>query len=81
MGLSFSFISRTAFAGTPITTELSGISFVTPDPAEITELLPIVTPGITETLAPNQQLSPTVIGRACSNPSLRASCATGLAAV
>ena len=74
-------ISRTALAGTPIMSELSGISFVTTEPAEITQLYPIVTPGITETFAPNQQLSPTVIGPAFSKPSFRSPEVSGCDAV
>ena len=35
---------------------------------ELNQLKPMVTPGITETLAPNQQLFPTLIGKAFSSP-------------
>ena len=48
------------FAGTPAIKLFAGISLVTTAPAAITHPAPIVTPGITETLAPNQQLSPTL---------------------
>ena len=58
-------------AGTPATMQLSGISLVTTLPAPMTHPEPMVTPGITDTFAPNQQLSPMVIGQAFSNPSLR----------
>ena len=55
-------------AGTPATKQFSGTSLVTTLPAAITQPAPIVTPCITETFAPNQQLSPTLIGNALSNP-------------
>lgn len=52
------------FAGTPAIRLFSGIFLVTTAPAAITHPAPMVTPGITETLAPNQQLFPTLIGKA-----------------
>lgn len=48
--------------------ELSGISFVTTDPAPMTQPDPMVTPGMTDTLEPIQQLSPMVMGLAFSMP-------------
>ena len=57
------------FAGTPAIKLFAGISLVTTAPAAITHPAPIVPPGITETLAPHQQLSPILIGKAFSNPS------------
>ena len=56
------------FAGTPAIRLLSGIFLVTTAPAAITHPAPMVTPGITETLAPNQQLFPTLTGNAFSKP-------------
>lgn len=56
------------FAGIPAIKLLPGISLVTTAPAAITHPEPMVTPGITETLAPNQQLFPTLIGKAFSSP-------------
>lgn len=47
-------------AGLPTTTELSGISFTTTEPAPIVTLLPIFTPPIITTLAPSETLSPIV---------------------
>ena len=55
----------------PAAKQLSGKSFVTTLPAAITQPFPIVTPGITDTFAPNQQLSPILIGRAFSSPLFR----------
>ncbi|KAI4521844.1 hypothetical protein K523DRAFT_243387, partial [Schizophyllum commune Tattone D] len=46
-------------------------SFVTTAPAPIVQPFPIVTPGKTTTLAPIQQSSPMVIGRAYSMLSRR----------
>ena len=51
-------------AGTPAANESEGISLVTTLPAPITQLSPIVTPGHTTTLAPNQQSFPMVTGLA-----------------
>ena len=58
-------------AGTPATKQLSGMSLVITLPAAITQPFPIVTPGMTDTFAPNQQLSPTLIGSAFSSPLFR----------
>ena len=55
-------------AGTPAAIALSGRSSVTTLPAAMTHPLPMVTPCSTETFAPNQQLSPTLIGSARSRP-------------
>ncbi len=52
-------------------TTLSGRSSVTTLPAAITQPLPMVTPCSTDSFAPNQQLSPTTMGRAFSRPKLR----------
>ena len=57
----FSFISLITLAGTPATRLFGGTSLVTSLPA-ITEPSPIVTPGVTTTLPPNQILFPIVIG-------------------
>ena len=56
------------FAGTPAIRLLSGISLVTTAPAAITHPAPMVTPGITETLAPEPTIIPYLIGKAFSNP-------------
>lgn len=48
------------FAGTPATTQLSGISFVTTAPAAIVTLLPIVIGPITIEFAPNLIFSPNI---------------------
>jgi hypothetical protein len=47
--------------------ELSGISFVTTDPAPITQPLPIVILGHITELPPIQQSSPIVMGKALSS--------------
>ena len=57
--------------GLPTAMEFAGISFITTLPAPITQLSPIVTPGITHTFPPNQTLFPTFIGLANSRPLLR----------
>ena len=49
------------FAGFPATTQFLGISFVTTEPAPITELSPIVTPGKTIAPAPIHTLLPMLI--------------------
>ena len=66
--LSSSVIGRITLHGFPTATLSEGISFTTTLPAPITTLLPIVTPGITCTPAPNHTLSPTLIGYAYSRP-------------
>ena len=55
------------FAGFPTANELSGISFVTTEPAPITQPFPIETPGQITEFPPIQQLSPIVIGKAFSS--------------
>jgi hypothetical protein len=55
------------FAGFPTAKELSGISFVTTDPAPITHPFPIVIPGQITELPPIQQSSPIVMGKALSS--------------
>ena len=49
-------------AGLPTAIEKSGMSFVTTEPAPITQPLPIVTPGQIIAFPPIQQSSPIVIG-------------------
>ena len=66
--LSSSVIGRITLHGFPTATLSEGISFTTTLPAPITTLLPIVTPGITCTPAPNHTLFPTLIGYAYSRP-------------
>lgn len=61
--LSFSVSFRIILQGFPAARTFDGMSFVTTLPAPITVLSPIVTPGITVTLAPIQTLFPTVISR------------------
>ena len=56
--LSSSVIGRITLHGFPTATLSEGISFTTTLPAPITTLLPIVTPGITCTPAPNHTLFP-----------------------
>ena len=51
-------------AGTPAARELSGISFVTTDPAATTTLLPMLTPGRIVTFPPIQTSLPIDIGSA-----------------
>jgi hypothetical protein len=51
------------FAGLPTANELSGTSFVTTDPAPITQPLPMI-PGHITVLPPIQQSSPMVMGKA-----------------
>lgn len=58
--LSSSVIGRITLHGFPTATLSEGISFTTTLPAPITTLLPIVTPGITCTPAPNHTLFPTL---------------------
>ena len=72
---------RTTRQGLPTATTFSGISFVTTLPAPMTLLLPMLTPGKTQTLPPIQTLLPTAIGRAVSIPRLRSAAASGWAAV
>jgi hypothetical protein len=60
----YSFNFRITFAGLPTANEFSGISFVTTDPAPITQPLPIVIPGHITVLPPIQQSSPIVMGKA-----------------
>ena len=55
------------FAGFPTANELSGMSFVTTDPAPITQPFPIVTPGQITEFPPIQQSSPIVTGYAFSS--------------
>lgn len=74
-------ILRITLHGTPAARELSGISFVTILPAAIVQLSPIVTPGITATLPPNQTLFPTAIGFAYSKPLFLSSIFKGCPAV
>jgi hypothetical protein len=45
-------------AGLPTATQKAGTLFVTTEPAPITELFPIVTPGKTTQLDPTHTLSP-----------------------
>ena len=52
-------------------TECEGMSLTTTDPAPITTSSPMVTPGPTTTLPPNQTSLPMVIGRAPSGPEER----------
>ena len=54
--------------GTPAVITLSGISLLTTLPATFIVLLPIVTPGSADILAPIPTLSPTLIGNAISKP-------------
>ena len=54
--------------GLPTAMQSAGMSCVTTDPAPITALSPIVTPGSTVTLAPSQAFSPIVIGRSLKTP-------------
>ena len=49
-------LSLITLAGTPATRLFGGTSLVTTLPAAITEPSPIVTPGVTTTLPPNQIL-------------------------
>ena len=56
--------------GFPTATTSAGISFVTTEPAPITALSPILTPGRTTTFPPSQTPSPIVIGSAHSLPSI-----------
>ena len=67
--------------GLPTAITPLGIFLLTTLPAPIIVLLPIVTPGKTETLAPIQTLSPIVIGRAISNPLIRCSLSIACPAV
>ena len=67
--------------GTPTATTPSGISFVTTLPAPITELEPMVTPGVTIHPPPSQTLSPITMGFANSSPDRRISGSTGCPAV
>ena len=55
-------------AGLPTTQTKSGTSLVTTLPAPTVTPLPMVTPGRTITLPPNQQSSPMTIGRPDSGP-------------
>jgi len=55
-------------AGFPATTWKAGTSFVTTLPAPTVTPRPIVTPGSTMALPPNQQSSPMVIGAPSSGP-------------
>ena len=66
--LSSCVIGRITLHGFPTAKLSEGISFTTTLPAPITTLLPIVTPGITCTPAPNHTLFPTLIGYAYSRP-------------
>jgi hypothetical protein len=59
-------------AGTPAYKPLAPQSLLTTAPVAITQPFPIVTPGRTTARAPNQQPSPTVIGRGVSGPALSA---------
>ena len=63
--------------GLPTATTSSGISFVTTEPAPITECLPMLTPGTTVTLPPSQAPSPILIVFAFSMPSFLASTSKG----
>lgn len=56
--------------GLPYAKELAGISFVTTLPPPMTQLSPMVTPGMTHTCAPIQTLFPMVIGLAYSKPAV-----------
>ena len=56
--------SRIMRAGTPATSELSGISYVTTDPAATTTLFPMLTPGRIVTFPPIQTSLPIDIGSA-----------------
>ena len=60
--------------GLPKATTFGGISFVTTDPAPMTDLFPIVTPGRIVTFPPIQTSEPMVMGFALSSPLIR-SCA------
>ena len=62
------FIARTTRQGLPTATECLGIFLVTVLPAPMIEPSPIVTPGITETLAPIHTFFSIVIGSAFSIP-------------
>jgi len=65
---SFGLIFLIILAGLPATQVKSGTFFVTTLPAPTVTPLPIVTPGSTITLPPNQQSSPIVIGLPSSGP-------------
>ena len=52
--------------GFPTAIELAGISFVTTLPEPMTQLSPILTPGLTTVFPPIQTLFPIVIGKAYS---------------
>lgn len=65
---SFGSIFLIIRAGLPATTWKAGTSLVTTLPAPMVTPLPIVTPGSTITLPPNQQSSPTVMGTPSSGP-------------
>lgn len=58
----------TTRAGFPATTTWSGTSFVTTLPAPTVTPRPMVTPGRTMQLPPNQQSSPMVMGLPDSGP-------------
>src|SRR5574344_771692 len=62
---------RITLAGAPNAKELDGMSFVTIEPAPITQLSPTLTPDKTITLQPNQQLFPICIGKLYCKPLLR----------
>ena len=64
--LSLSFICLITLQGLPTAIELSGISFVTTEPAPMTQFSPIVTPGVMTTSPPIQLCEPTVTGSAYS---------------
>ena len=65
---SASVMGRRTRQGLPTATLLAGMSRVTTLPAPMTQLSPMVTPGKTVQLPPNQTLLPTVIGFANSTP-------------
>ena len=61
-------MGRSTLQGFPAATVLGGIFFVTTAPDPMTQLSPIVTPGLTITPPPNQTLFPIVIGDPNSKP-------------
>ena len=56
------------FAGAPATTEKAGTSLTTTLPAPTTQRSPMVTPLVTVTFAPSQQLGPIRVGPLPVNP-------------
>ena len=70
-------MGRNTRQGLPTATTPAGISLVTTDPAPMTLLSPMVTPGQMTTLPPIQTLLPIRTGLPNSTPLMRGATATG----